>query len=370
MNILIAATNLKRGNGGVCTHILDLCREYIRMGHRIVLIADGTDFQQEINCISSLIYIDMPLLNIRKSPVAFFRAYKRVQEVCTEHRINIVHLHGQSLIPLAWLVRLSSKIPFLWTNHIDEFPGYRIMELCQKTMKFPIISVSSDLKLFLESKLNIKGDQIHVVNNGIDLNKYFPISESERTELRKKYSVKKEEFLICELARLNYGKGQDMLVRAVKRLRDLHPEHNIKILFAGAGDINWFEENVEKYALENGIPFEFVGFQSPRDIFGIADLAVIPSLFEGFSIACVEALAMQCPVVRSNTPGYSDMTDITLVHEKGSIEDLSCKLEYALLHHEEMKLMAHRGRMKCETTFNVSKMAEETIKIYCTMLKV
>ena len=53
MSILIAAKQLRRTNGGVCTHILDLCKGYTQGGHKIVLIADGTDYQSQINSIKT-----------------------------------------------------------------------------------------------------------------------------------------------------------------------------------------------------------------------------------------------------------------------------------------------------------------------------
>ena len=55
MNILFVVTNLEHANGGVCTHVIDLCREYVRnFGHNVVIVADGTDYSSDINGIGGV----------------------------------------------------------------------------------------------------------------------------------------------------------------------------------------------------------------------------------------------------------------------------------------------------------------------------
>ena len=73
---------------------------------------------------------------------------------------------------------------------------------------------------------------------------------------------------------------------------------------------------------------------------------------------------MNCPVIRSNTPGHSDMTDVTLIHQKGDFKQLVELLQHAVTHPEEMKAMAKAGRKKCETTFNTEEMCRQTMKVY------
>lgn len=68
MNILIAVTTMTHINGGVCTHILDLCKGL--SNEKIVLVADGTDYIQKTEELSNVTFIE-PL---------FFKSMNSVKE--------------------------------------------------------------------------------------------------------------------------------------------------------------------------------------------------------------------------------------------------------------------------------------------------
>ena len=148
-----------------------------------------------------------------------------------------------------------------------------------------------------------------------------------------------------------------------------YPERKLKLLFAGVGHEDWFEEQVMQYAREHGVNCEYLGFQPPREVFGISDLSVLSSVSEGFALVCTESLAMECPVVRSDSPGHSDMSDVVLVHKQENLEDLTEKIEYAMTHVEEMQAMAQKGRIKCETVFSLEEMCRKTMETYQDVIK-
>lgn len=362
MNILYAAKTLTRENGGVCTHILDMCKHFTDAN--IVIIADSSDFQHITDSLPNVTYIELPFASITNSVSTFIQCYRKLRDICVEHKIDIIHLHGQRYIPFAWMIKCVLGIPFLWTNHIDAIPRPKVLAAMARILHFPIISVSTDLKKQLVEELRISERQIVTIPNGVDLGEYQPLTNEEILRIRQKYDIQPEELVITELARLFYAKGQDLLVRAVHNILRKHPKLPVKLLFAGSGDMEWFQRCALTYAEQNNIPYRYVGFQSPREIFGVSDLAVLPSIYEGFALVCTEALAMECPVVRSDSPGHSDMSDVTLVHRKKDLDDLTEKLEYAITHPDEMKAMAKAGRKKCETVFNTEEMCRQTMVVY------
>lgn len=367
MNILIAVTNLKRINGGVCTHIVDLCKGLTE--DNIVLVADGNDYQDSVDKLSNVTYYDVPFSMMMNSVIDFVKVYRELVKLCKLHHIDIIHLHGQRIIPVAWFIRVMYHIPFLWTNHIDAIPQPKLLSLLLNTMKCPVISVSADLKKQLVRDLGAADSRIRVIYNGIDLMQYDSLTEKEIDQLKAEYSISEEDYVISEVARLTYGKGQDLLVRAVELLKRKYPEIKIKIIYAGTGDLTWFGQSVLSFANDNSIDVKYLGFQSPRNVFGVSDLAALPSYFEGFPLMCIEALAMECPVVRADTPGATDMKDVVLIHPKGDYVALSEKIEYAIFHKEEMRKMAMEGRRMCETVFNTTNMCNETRLFYIDVLK-
>lgn len=367
MNILIAATHLKHSNGGVCTHIIDLCKEFSKM-HNVVLVADGSDYDSVIAGIPNLSYYELPINSITLNFSSTIRCLRDIRRIVKKFHIEIIHLHSQRLIPFAWVIRQVTGVPFLWTNHIDAIPHEKLFVWMCKCFRFPIISVSSDLKDFLVKKLGL-GENIYVVNNGIDTSNFNPLSIEEQCTIRKKYSIGNDYYIISEVARITHVKGQHILVQAVHHVIQRHPNMKIKILLAGTGDMAWLQNHVLDYANEKNLDCSYLGFCDPREIYGISDLAVLPSAFEGFSLSSVEALAMKCPVIRSNTPGYSDMKEYVLVHKIGDVIDLAEKIEYAVMHQEELRKKTHIGYIAAKHVFTKENTAKQTMAVYYHVLR-
>lgn len=97
---------------------------------------------------------------------------------------------------------------------------------------------------------------------------------------------------------------------------------------------------------------------------GISNLLVLPSIYEGFGIVCAEAFLMKCPVVRSNTPGAMDMSDVCIISEKGNIEKLIENLEYVFNNEKEIKKMIEKAYKKASKEFVSKSMVEKTMTVY------
>lgn len=368
MNIMIAASQLYKSNGGVCTHIIDLCKTLTKT-EKVVLVADGTDFINQIHSIPGLTYVEVPFYKMDQSKVALFSCYKMMCRLCKEYEIQIIHVHGQRVIPIAWMIRMSQGIPFLWTNHINAIPQPDLLAKMWQIMRFPIISVSTDLKKQLTEEMGIKESKITVINNGVDISMLQPLTAEEKADRRSHYGVKPDTYVISEVARLNYVKGQHLLVRAVDAINKKHLGVKIQILLAGSGDLEWFQRNVMAYAEENHIDCSYLGFCRPRDVYGISDLAVLSSAYEGFSISSIEAIAVGCPVIRSDSPGFTDMKAFVRVCKKNDLDSLISELEYAVTHRSEMAEMAEKGRETVAKRFTKEIMCEETLQVYRKIVK-
>lgn len=367
MNILIAATHLRRPNGGVCTHILDLCKEFVK-NHKVVLVADGTDYLPQIQQIPGLIYVELPFDAMEANKLTMFKCRRQLAKLCKEHKIDIIHLHGQRLIPVAWMLRMFNRIPFLWTNHIDAIPNHQLMAKMWKIMRFPIISVSRELKLDLINRLNIDERYITVVTNGVDLSALQPLTEDEKAAIREKFGVTPGAYVISEVARLTPVKGQHLILQSVHTLMQKHPQLNLQILLAGTGDNEWFEKNVLNRIPELGVNCRYLGYANPREVYGISDLAVMPTFHEGFLISSLEAFSMHCPVVRSNTPGYTEMLETALIWPLKQPEKLPELIEYAIFNPEKMQQMADRGAEDVARRFTKEITAKNTLAVYKRIL--
>lgn len=363
MNILIAVSNLQYKNGGVSTHVVDLCREYSRLGHKVVLIADGLDYKDQIECLSNVNYYDFPFESNAKSLKIFVQCLKSMINLCNEYSIDVIHVHGQRIIPYAQYIKRKMGIPYVWSNHTDAIPHEKLLLLMHKVWKFPIISVSQDMADHIINN-GFSPKYITVINNPIDIKSFSPLSNEEYDSFKKEFEISDNQYVVCILSRINENKGQGRLIRALHEVELKHPEQSFKLLISGAGDMDYLEREVMSYARENGVDCKYCGFADQRGIFGVSDLFVLPSLYEGFALVCVEAVCAGCATVRSETPGWKTMKDFVLHFEKNNIQAMADTILFAYEHQDLMKEKVRIGQDIINNEFEYAKQCSKILDVY------
>ncbi|MDD3138306.1 MAG: glycosyltransferase family 4 protein [Lachnospiraceae bacterium] len=370
---MVGVTQLQRSNGGVCTHVISLCEGLLQKGHKVVLIADEKDnnYTSEILALEQkgLKFYSLPFMKAQADKKELIKITYHMLSLAKKEEIDVLHSHGQMICIIGIIMRFLYGIPFVWTNHIDEVAQPKIFKIILHSYKFPIISVSTDLKKYLIGQFHVQESRIDVINNGINICNFGKLQTNEREKLKESIGIT-DEYVVSLLARITFGKGHSYLLEAVNIVQKKHPEIRIKVLFAGElydGHKSYLQEQLT-FAEKHGIDLAYLGFQSPRDIFGISDISVLPSIYEGFGMTCIESLAMGCPVIRSDTPGWSDMKDILTVVPKANIEALADSLEYAIMNRHKMCEKAKIGKSYVAQKFSAEHMVDETIFLYKKIL--
>lgn len=154
-----------------------------------------------------------------------------------------------------------------------------------------------------------------IVKNGIDIER-FKFSEEKRKEIRKKLGIDDKIMIIGHVGRFSRVKNQEFLVKIYKEYEINNP--NSLLIMVGEGE--------EKEKLENLVSQEnlkskikFLGLRQDTDsIYSAMDYMIFPSLYEGISIALIEAQASGLKILASDT--IDKNTDIS-----GNIEWISLK---------------------------------------------
>lgn len=167
-------------------------------------------------------------------------------------------------------------------------------------------------------------------------------------------SVEKKR--VIAVGRLNYQKGQDLLLKAWKRVEEVHPDWHLDI----------FGDGQEKAALQSQISnlklTNVIIHPSTTDIYTEylkSDFLVCSSRWESFGLILIEAMSCGIPAVSfdcDNGPRsiIADGQDGLLV-KNGDIEDLADKINYLIEHpdlRQQMGLAAHQ---------NVARFSEEEV---------
>lgn len=169
-----------------------------------------------------------------------------------------------------------------------------------------LVFVSDRLREALAPMLRASGRRSVVIPNGVDATVFRP-GRDEQT--RRELGIAPDIFLIGAIGNIRAPKAYDILLRAARRLKDKGLPCRILIAGEGSGTLM---ENLEALRRELGIEdmVHFLGLR--RDVhrlLGSFDAYVLSSRTEGFSIACVEAMAAGLPVVATRSGGPEEIVE-------------------------------------------------------------
>ena len=169
-----------------------------------------------------------------------------------------------------------------------------------------IITISESAKNDIIKNLDVKEDKIEIVYPGIDLENYSRIYEKEELErIRKKYNLPSEYILY--LGTIEPRKNIERIIKAFIKYKKERKD-NLKLILSGKK--GWKYENIMelvKLRPEDITFTEYVDEEDKIALYKMAELFVFPSLYEGFGMPVLEAMAAGVPVVTSNVSSLPEV---------------------------------------------------------------
>ena len=188
-----------------------------------------------------------------------------------------------------------------------------------------VISVSESTARDLQRILNVPEAKIEVIHHGVGP-AYKPHDPSAAAEyVASKYGVSKD--YVLTVGTVEPRKNLVTLVEAMKILRD-RGEHSLQLLVVGG--TGWKNAKIYKSVQHSGLTesdIRFLGFVPEEDLPVLylgACIFLFPSLYEGFGLPLVEAMACGVPVVASNTSSIPEVVqDAALLVSPNRPEDFA-----------------------------------------------
>ena len=165
-----------------------------------------------------------------------------------------------------------------------------------------LVAVSEQVYRIAIEKEKIQPEKIKVILNGIKfIRAEKPLTEI-RARLRAELGLSPEDFVYLSVGRVTLQKGHTYLLDAVPKVLERYPGNTIFII-AGEGHLR---ENLERKTVDLGIDsvVNFLGTRSDiPDLLFLADVFVLPSLWEGLPLALLEAMSAGLPIVATRVEG-------------------------------------------------------------------
>jgi glycosyltransferase involved in cell wall biosynthesis len=238
-----------------------------------------------------------------------------------QQETDLFHIIDHSNAHVAyWLTRLGK--PIVVTCH--DLVQFIYPELLREQARFPafstamlnysvrgmlkanqVITVSSNTANDVETILGIERQKITVIPNGTDKH-FHPLPKGSVEHLRQTYTTSPDEICLLNVGSSHHRKN---LVTVLKVLHTLI-QQGISIRLWKAGDDFTADQKafIQTHQLEQKVTY--LGKPTPDlllEIYNAADILIAPSLYEGFGLTVLEAMACGAPVITSNVSSLPEV---------------------------------------------------------------
>jgi len=226
-----------------------------------------------------------------------------------------------------------------------------------------IIAVSSSTKGDLVELFGVAEDKISVIYPGKG-EQFKPVPEADANAFHAQHTGGRPYLL--HVGTLEPRKNIDVLVRAfaaVKAQADL--PHALVL----AGARGWLYDLIFDLVRRLGLTQDvhFLDFVSPSDLplwYNCADLFVYPSVYEGFGLPVVEAMACGTPVITTRSSSLIEVAgNGCILVAPGSPEDLQAAIE-RVLHDEVLRTRLRAAGLARADAFSWAQTAHQTVRVY------
>ncbi|MDD3245396.1 MAG: glycosyltransferase family 1 protein [Methanosarcina sp.] len=289
-----------------------------------------------------------------------------VKKSITEN--NVKHIFSQEWGYLLNYIELDKSvincydlIPWVYENNHSFFWKLNIKGL-NKADK--IITISEYSKNDIIKHLGYPEDRIHIIYPAVDHEHYFP---NKSKEILKKFNINENEYVILYVGSEQQRKNVPFLIKSFAILKNNLP--HVKLIKIGKPQKRGKrEENlnlISKLNLQNDILIiDTVPEADLPRYYNAADLFVYPSLYEGFGLPPLEAMACGCPVITSNTSSLPEVVgDAGIMFDPCDVDGLA-DLMYTVLTNEILKEDMSKKGLERAKLFTWEISARNTLKIY------
>jgi len=225
------------------------------------------------------------------------------------------------------------------------------------------IAVSNAVKADVVKHTGIDPRKVFPIHNGFDPGLFQPVRDPERLRaVREKYKLPQRFILWC--GQIESRKNVARLLRAFALIKDELP-HQLVL----AGEQRWSTRTelqvMQELHLEDRVHFPgWIDHGDLPAVYSLAELFAFPSLYEGFGIPLIEAMACGCPIVTANTCAPPEVLDgAGCLVDPLDVEAIAAGMKRVLLDPELRAGMIARG-IERSRAFSWEQCARQVLAVF------
>ncbi len=269
--------------------------------------------------------------------------------------------------PIRLRCLLNSKV-------LDEFSEGVLKQFEEERMDYEkadyLICLSHYMAILVNNIYGIDMDRIIVIPNGLTDSKQTvnldPIS------LRRKWHLEKNEKIILFVGRIDEVKGIYFLIESFRKV--LESFHDCRLILVGSGQYDELVFRCAGFTSTRIILTGLIERQNIYELYRLADVGVVPSLFEPFGYVPVEMMMHGLPIVATATSGLNEVVDescgrkvpLSVSTDEVTIDTdlLAEQIVYLLRHPEEARRLGQNGRRRYLSEYTSERFGQRMLAFY------
>ena len=374
---------------GVATSIEMLKIALEEMGHTVFIVAQNLENHRFIydkkNRIIRLPGIKTNIPNIKITSIYSSKAMKIIKN---EWHLDIIHAQTEGTIgSFSHIVAKRLKLPIVHTYHTlyedyiyyvthGHFDRFAKKVLAKYTKYYydhkcdEVIVPTDKIKDIFINKYHIENN-IFVIPSGIDIKKFYPTKSSRKKaqEIRKKYKIKDDDFVIGSVGRVASEKSFDKIIQALPDIVKINPK--VKFMLVGDGvELSALKKQAEKLKVNKNVVFTgLIDYELIANYYQAFDVMISFSKTETQGMTIIEGLAAAKPTICINDTSFTSIIQNDYNGYLFNTNEEFKKYIFDLCYDKELYKTLSNNAKNSVYSYSKEVFASRVLKVYYQALK-
>jgi glycosyltransferase involved in cell wall biosynthesis len=312
-------------------------------------------------------------LNIEKpyDPKALWKILRYLRQ----EKIDVLHIHSPYPAVLGRLAgRLAGVKAIIYTEHniVEKYHFLtRLGNVLTYQLNDAIIAISDAVSGSIKKWPTARKRKVYRIYNGVDYDAIQKLVTDPKS-IRQSLKIDERNMVVGTVAHIQPQKGYRYLIEAARLVLDKYP--NVTFVIVGGEKVEGGRKELEDLSTELGIRKNVIFTGSRSDALQVMagfDLFVLPSVWEGFGIVFLEAMALGKPVIGTNVGGIPEVVQDGVTGylvEPRNPPQLADKMLQLLNDETTRRQMGIKGQQRVKELFDIKIQVSKIEQIYASVL--